>query len=212
MRKHSQCSMIILLVVMLMAACGVSPTHSPPSLPSPRTNQTGDMKDLPSQELTETPPWPVATLPSTVDDWHPYEFPELGMRLSLPDGWDVLRMPGFYMVGPASDMSISKATGGIALGLIENVPYEIPELTKTMIQRASIHHASDFYTTTIEVGSVSSVAFWNLPNTCVIIYAPAYRVVHQITFMTPYCSAQTPQLHPLGQKILNSIEFFPPSQ
>jgi hypothetical protein len=195
----------LLLIALLLTSCESLTSHVPASL----ATDVPSASPSPVQAITATPPWPVATLPPVVDDWTLHDLPEVGVRLSLPTSWAVIRMPGFYMAGPEAEMSISTAAGGVTIGFVDHVPLNLPDLTAEMAQRLQDQHAAEIHPAQIEIGAHEGLAFWELPSVCLTVYVPAHGLVHEITLMPPFCDSGEHQLHPIGEHILESIEFFP---
>jgi len=125
--------------------------------------------------------------------------------MRLPSDWKLVRHPGLYIVGPATDPVVPNLTAGFRY----NVPTEVPALSKVMSEIWRNQYATNFYTRTIQVGGFEGVGFWQLPGTCLTVYVPAYDQVHDISWYPPLCEPDGQRLNAIGQQILESLQFYP---
>lgn len=166
----------------------------------------------PPPQPSPAPPTPIS-LSSVSPVWSSYDFPELGTSLSMPADWQMIRMPGGYFFGPIASANKVYRTQ-LTVSLKPNVPVELEAMTEALTQEwRNLTPRADFHTTSIMVGGVEGTAFWNLsPALCVDVYVPAHGLVHQINFWSTFCNKDRTQLNEVGQKILDSIQFYPATQ
>lgn len=160
---------------------------------------------------TGTPELPVGSTPISLaavsSEWLPYDFPDLGISLSMPSDWEMLRYPGGYFFAPIDTLPVE-----LMVGFKGNTPAELATMTEALTAELQDLTPFDFYTTPITVASLEGTAFWDLsPNNCVDIYVPAHSVVRQISFSSTFCNEARDQLNEVGQRILDSIAFYPPT-
>jgi hypothetical protein len=199
------------LLTLLLAACGTleagiesAPAQTPTVAPSSK----------PSEEVkraTLVAPTVVSTA-----DWRTHEFPDLGIRLKVPRAWAVTRQPGTYLTGPGLDADNSTSATWLHFSVNKDVPQSLPELTRVMTAgMKNVAHISDFSTATMNVGGYGSLAIWWTQNGTtehyLEVYVPAYGAVHDVVFNPPLLQTDGQSLTPIGQAILDSIEFFVPS-
>lgn len=152
----------------------------------------------------------VTTSPTPVEPqvaWTSHELTDAGVGVELPEDWRVIRHPGIYMAGP----DVEPFDPRLTVGLRADVPLGVEQLAVTMDETWRTLHATGFYTTPITVGGVPGVAFWQLPNTCLSVYAPAHGVVRELTLGPALCTTENGQLTESGQRILDSVTVSPPA-
>lgn len=159
----------------------------------------------------ETPQPPLSSTPISLADvsseWNLYDFPDLGISLSMPSDWEVLRYPESYFFAPIDTLPIE-----LTIGFKANTPVELASMTEALTEELQNLTPFDFYTMPITVADFEGMAFWNLsPDSCVDIYVPAHGVVHQISFYSTFCNEAHDQLNEVGQRVLSSIELYPPT-
>lgn len=186
----------------------VMPTETP--LPSPASSpptEAVEGKPTPPGGETPVPFPPTPTLPSLSTDWTTHEFPEIGVRLRAPREWEVLRMPGGYVLSAGGDYRLSVGTCCV----------ELPHHTLEAFQEALVPywqnlHAEGFQIVSLHGNGWEGVGIWHLPNTCLDVYipVPTEENVRLITFFSALCEAGGDRLTPLGEVILASVEIFPP--
>lgn len=147
------------------------------------------------------PATPIS-LANVSPEWIVYDFPDLGTTLSMPSDWEMLRWPDGYFFSPTTK-SVDRQ---LAILLKGNVPVELPAMTEALTEEYA-------YLTSpipIWVSGFEGIAFWNIsPYTCTVIYVPAHGVVHHLAFFSTFCNETGDQLNEVGQKILDSIQFYP---
>lgn len=157
------------------------------------------------------PPTPI-TLSDVSSRWRPHEFPERGIRLSMPADWKAMRMPGAYFFEPVTITSNVYKTQLTVSGKL-NVPSTLPEMGEALKEEWQRLTPHAFYTTPVTVDGREGLAFWNISAAiCTRVYVPAHDFVHSITFYTTFCNETGDGLNEVGQKILASIAFFPPTE
>ena len=164
--------------------------------------------ETPSPQPTPAPPTPIA-LSDVSSTWIPHHFPELGIGLSMPEDWEIARVPGAYFFEPAGTTNRAY-TAHLSVSGQGNVPTELPGMSEALIEQWQGLTRHPFYTTPIIVDGYEGLAFWNLsPISCVYIYVPAFDFVHALTFYSTFCNEAGDQLNEVGQKILESVELHP---
>lgn len=87
--------------------------------------------ETPSPQPTPAPPTPIA-LSDVSPIWVPHHFPELGVSLSMPEDWEIVRMPGAYFFEPADTRDRAYKTQ-FTIGGQGNVPTELPGMSEALI-------------------------------------------------------------------------------
>ncbi len=153
----------------------------------------------------EHPATPSVT-PSPSDGWQRHELLEAGVSVELPPDWELSQHPGIYIAGE----NVVPFVPALTVGLRANVPLDLDPLTVAMAETWRALYATDFYTTDIELGGIRGVAFWQLPNVCVTVYAPSHGVIHELTWGMDLCESEGGQLNDVGERILDSVTFYTP--
>jgi hypothetical protein len=156
-----------------------------------------------------TPP-PTFTLPPPRTSWQVYELPEAGIRLQVPSEWKVFRQPGAYRVVVTGEGEYYEERVMVTFCCVE-LPRTLPEFQEAIGPYWRTLHAENFVVKPLQGKGWQGVAVWHLPNICLDVYIPSPEIVRQITFWPILCEPDGEHLVPLGQKILDSIEIFPPS-
>lgn len=146
------------------------------------------------------------SLSGIAGEWTDHDFADIGLMLSMPAEWEASRIPETYVFTPP--------TGGnseLTVGLQGNAPPELMALTEWMTEQWDDLTPLEFFESSITVGGVASVAFWNTsPYICTDIYIPAHGIVRHISFGASFCNEAHDQLNEVGQKVLDSIAVYPP--
>ncbi len=187
-----------------IALPGETPSPSPPSAP-PTGTVVASKPTPPGGETPATFP-PTATLPPLSTEWTMHEFPEVGVRLRAPREWEVLRMPGAYILSAGADYRLTVTTCCI------EVPHHTLEaFQEGMVPRWQDRHAEGLQIVSLHGNGWEGVGVWHLPNICLDVYIPVSTEedVRLITFSSALCEAGGDRLAPLGEVILGSVEIFP---
>lgn len=203
------------------ALASLTPTQSLPSLnlkptaPSlyaaPATEtavlaaETAAAGNTPAAATPDTSLSPL-TLDDVAAEWTRHDFAAWGLSLSMPSDWESRRMPeAFFFVPP---------TGGnvqLTVGLQGNAPAELAAMTAMLTEDWTYRTPLDFYTTSITVGNVAGLAIWNTsPTVCADVYLPADGIVRHISVGAVFCNEARDQFNEVGQKVLDTIEVYPP--
>jgi hypothetical protein len=147
---------------------------------------------------------------------HSIDFPELGMGITLPPDWNILKQPGVVLAGPGLTADNSMERTWLHLSSNADVPQTLAELTQVMTDgMRTVGHIKQLTTTRIIVGEIEGIAiWWTQPNQSehwLSVHVPAHGIVHEIVFHPLLLSPDGTQLKSAGQAILDSIRFTPTS-
>ena len=193
-------------VGLLLVACSTSVFAQPSSGASSTPNIV-----LPTaMPLRDTPPV------SKNQPAHSIDFPELGMGITLPPDWNILKQPGVVLAGPGLTADNSMERTWLHLSSNADVPQTLAELTQVMTDgMRTVGHIKQLTTTRIIVGEIEGIAiWWTQPNQSehwLSVHVPAHGIVHEIVFHPLLLSPDGTQLKSAGQAILDSIRFTPTS-
>ncbi len=185
----------------------VEGTSTPPSTLTPLASVEG--KPTPPGGVKPSTPPPTFTLPAVQTSWQVHEFPELGVRLQIPSEWKVFREPGGYLgvvTGPGEYYEYRVMVAFCC----EELPRSLDEFQEAIVPYWQTLHAENFVVNRLEGKGWQGVAVWHLPHSCLNLYLPSLEIIRQITFWPILCEPDMEHLGPIGQKILDSIEIFPP--
>ena len=169
--------------------------------------------------ITSHSPQPSLAIPTPMSlssEWVDYDFPELGMMISIPADWGMTRMPGGYFFAPIMTVENGKEELGrtqLTIGHQGNAPIEFTAMSEFLIQNwHDLAPSSEFYTQSIVVDGTEGIAFWGLSvESCVDTYVPVHGIVYAISFLSTFCNEPRTQLTQIGQMILDSIQLNPPT-
>jgi hypothetical protein len=165
--------------------------------------------DSPPVQGSPTPVGPI-TLADVSPDWEQYDLPEFGVKLSIPVDWEISRMPGSYFFVPAAMPSQIYPTQ-LTVGHRLNVPAQPQAMAATIVEQWRRLTPFDFYTTPVIVSGYEGIALWNLsPATCAGVYVAAHNVVYEFGFYSAFCNEIGDGLNDFGERVLTSIELYPP--
>ncbi|MBI5035192.1 MAG: hypothetical protein HZB51_32095 [Chloroflexi bacterium] len=196
------------LVCLLLVACS-----------SPVLAQSGSNTLSTSLTPTVFPLRDTRPPASSIQPTHSIDMLELGIGITLPPDWSIIKQPGVVLAGPGLTTDNAMEQTWLHLSNNEDVPQTIPELTQVMTEgMRTVGHINELATTRIVVGGSEGIAIWwtqpaprdpNQPEHWVSIYVPAHGLVHEIVFHPILVTPDGKQLKLAGQAILDSIRFFP---
>lgn len=205
-----------------------SKATSPTVIPSVQPTVTMEsMGDIPTPVPTVTPsvvvegkptppggeqPWtppPTFTLPDPQTSWQVHEFPEVGVRLQVPSEWTVWRDPGRYSIVVTGDGGYYEDRVHVT-SCCDELPRTLPEFQEALGPYLQTLHAENAVIRPAQGQGWQGVAVWGQPYICLQVYIPTTDIVRLITFSPILCESDGEHLVPLGQRILDSVEIFPP--
>ena len=222
MKSRRGFGLALLLVGLLLASCtSGAPTPTGSALSGATTTPTlaqatgpSGLTPLPSLTtsaettgLTQSPgiPTPVAyttQTPAAQLPWAEQTYPDLGLRVSWPEGWPLLPDEGGLRFAPPG----WKDRPWILLWREFDAPLEPAALETYVTQKLKGMRApGDFRTAKLQVAGKQSVAVWGLTHICLQVYMPAAQRVYTVEFMPQLCAAGGSELNDLGQTFLDGL-------
>ena len=204
MKQRKIFALAFVLVALLLAACtsgAATPATAGPTTP-PTVAEATQTTGATQSPATLTPVAYTTQTPAAQLAWAQQSFPDLGLRVSWPQGWPVSRAEGslrFALPGSADKPSIT-------LGLEAGAPAEAAALESYVTQKLQGMPApGDFHTAKLQVAGKQSVAVWGLTNVCLQVYLPVAQRVYMLEFMPQLCAAGGDKLNDLGQTFLDAL-------